>query len=60
MKKEAAVVVANAIVWGAVIIGCSLALKGTGAYKEIQTILAVGAVASMSVVSMIVIGKQKK
>jgi hypothetical protein len=60
MKKEAAVVLANAIVWGAVIIGCALALKGTGAYKAIQMILAVGAIASMSVVSMIIIGKAKK
>jgi hypothetical protein len=60
MKKEAAVVLANAIVWGMVIIGCSLALKGTGAYKEIQMILAGGAIASMAVVSLIVIGKPKK
>jgi hypothetical protein len=35
-------------------------LKGTGAYKEIQMILAGGAIASMAVVSLIVIGKPKK
>lgn len=57
MKKEVAVVLTNAILWGFVMIGCSLVLKGTGAYKEIQMILAGGAVASMSVVPLIVIHK---
>ncbi len=32
---------------GAVIIGCSLRLRDTGAYEEIQNILAGGAVVSM-------------
>ena len=31
--------IASAIIWGAVIIGCSLKLKGTGGYEEIQNIL---------------------
>lgn len=49
--KKSVVIIVNAIIWGLVIIGCSLALKGTGAYKEIQLILAGGAVASLIVVS---------
>ena len=49
--KKSVVIIVNAIIWGLVIVGCSLALKGTGAYKEIQLILAGGAVASLIVVS---------
>ena len=37
-------IVASAIVWGAVIIGCSLALKGTTCYGEIQNILVAGVI----------------
>ncbi len=40
-------VIASAIVWGAVIIGCSLALKGTECYGEIQNILAAGVVSHL-------------
>jgi len=29
-------IIASAIIWGAVIIGCSLKLKGTGCYDEIS------------------------
>ena len=46
MKKPGKVLIINSIIWGLVIIGCSLALRGTGAYKEIWLILASGAVAS--------------
>ncbi|MBD3165150.1 hypothetical protein GF324_00975 [bacterium] len=35
-------VIGNAIVWGAVILACSAALKGTGGYDLIQNYLAVG------------------
>jgi len=49
MKKDVmkigAAVIASAIVWGAVIIGCSMALKGTGCYDKIQNILVGGAMA---------------
>lgn len=38
-----AVIIANAIVWGVVIIGCSFALKGTGGYDLIQNYLGAGA-----------------
>ncbi len=47
MKKLGVVIIINSIIWGLVLIGCSLALKGTGAYKEIQNILAGGAMASL-------------
>ncbi|MFC1528099.1 hypothetical protein ACFL0J_07605 [Candidatus Neomarinimicrobiota bacterium] len=36
-------IIASAIIWGAVIIGCSMALKGTECYSEIQNILVAGA-----------------
>ncbi len=37
-------IIASAIVWGAVIIGCSLALKGTECYGVIQNILVAGVI----------------
>ena len=37
-------IIASAIVWGAVIIGCSLKLKGTPYYDEISPILIGGAI----------------
>ena len=37
-------IIASSIVWGAVIIGCSLALKDTECYGEIQHILAGGVI----------------
>jgi len=40
-------IIASAIVWGAVIIGCSLALKGTECYGEIQNILVVGVISHL-------------
>jgi len=36
-------IIASAIIWGAVILGCSIALKGTECYSEIQNILVAGA-----------------
>ena len=50
MKREGVIVILNAIIWGFVLIACALALKGTGAYKEIQLILGGGAAASLLVV----------
>jgi len=32
-------IIASAIIWGAVIVGCSLKLKGTGCYDDISLIL---------------------
>jgi hypothetical protein len=36
-------IIASAIIWGAVIIGCSMKLKGTGCFDEISYILSAGA-----------------
>ena len=43
-------IIASAIVWGAVIVGCSLALKGTGCYGEIQNILVAGVITHLIVI----------
>ena len=37
-------IIASAIIWGVVIIGCSLKLKGTNCFDEITYILSAGAV----------------
>lgn len=42
--------IVSAVVWGAVIIGCSLALKGTGYYKEISNILYGGVIAHVVII----------
>jgi hypothetical protein len=34
-----AIILASAIIWGAVIVGCAFALKGTECYQNIQLIL---------------------
>ena len=47
VKKLGVVIIINSIIWGLVIIGCSLTLKSTGAYIEIQNILAGGSIASL-------------
>lgn len=44
------VIIINACVWGLVMIMSSRALGGTGAYEQIQNILAAGAAASLLVV----------
>ena len=45
MKKTAIgfYIIASAVIWGLVILGCSARLKGTACYDEISTILAGGA-----------------
>lgn len=43
LKSMGVFIIASAIIWGAVILGCSSALKGTECYDKIQTILAAGA-----------------
>ena len=50
MKRLGIVVIVNAIIWGLVMIASAHALKGTGAFKEIQHILGAGAGASLIVV----------
>jgi len=41
MKKKSigSIIIASAILWGAVMIGCAYKLKGTGCYDEISLIL---------------------
>ena len=36
-------IIGSALIWGLVMIGCALALRGTDGYKEIQLILGGGA-----------------
>lgn len=52
VRKEPAVLLANAIVWGVVMIASSLALKGTGSFEKIQGILGGGAAASFLLVAV--------
>lgn len=46
MKKKSIgpYIIASAIIWGAVILGCSLKLKGTDCFNEITYILSAGTV----------------
>ena len=54
MKKPAFVIgiiiIVNACIWGLTMISSSRALQGTGAYEEIQNILAAGSSSSLRVV----------
>lgn len=50
VKTIGAFIIGSAIIWGAVIIGCSLALKGTGCYARIQNILAGGVVTHLIII----------
>ena len=50
MKKEF-VIIANALIWGVVLIACSIALKDAGTFPDIQLILGGGAVVSLLVVA---------
>ncbi|MBC8478965.1 MAG: hypothetical protein H8D46_00760 [FCB group bacterium] len=61
MKNKASfTIILNAVIWGLVMIACSSALKGTGAFKEIQFILAGGSTASLIVVGLGFIKPKKK
>ena len=55
MKKNAwsigGIIIGSAIIWGAVILGCSYALKGTECYGEIQNILVAGTMAHIILIS---------
>ncbi|MGD9140207.1 MAG: hypothetical protein PVJ42_01570 [bacterium] len=52
MKRQGIIIIANAIIWGLVMISCSLAFKGTGAFSQIQHILGAGAAASLIINGM--------
>ena len=60
MPRVGIIVIANAIIWGFVMIMCSFTLKGTGAYQEIQLILSGGALASLVVVGGLGVRKKPK
>ena len=50
--KKATLIIANAIIWAAVLLACAIALRGTGAFQDIQAILGAGAVVSMLIVAL--------
>lgn len=43
-RSLGALIIASAIIWGAVIIGCSVVLDGTECYGKIQNILIAGVI----------------
>ncbi len=47
LKTIGALIIASAIIWGAVIVGSSYALEGTECYDKIQNILVGGVVSHM-------------
>lgn len=49
MKKSTvgALIIGSAIIWAAVIVGSSMALKGTGCYANIQNILVFGVISHL-------------
>lgn len=44
IKSIGGYIIASAILWGAVIIGCALKLEGTSMYEEISMILYAGVI----------------
>ena len=47
IKSIGIFIITSALIWGAMIIGCSLKLKGTGCYSEISYILSLGFIAHL-------------
>lgn len=54
--KVAMLPIASALIWGAVIIGCSWKLKGTGGYDEIQLILYGGVITHLILIGGVIAG----
>ena len=50
-------IIASALVWGLVIVGCSVSLNGTGCYKRIRAILFGGAASPLIVVYPLLINR---
>jgi hypothetical protein len=50
MKTIGALVIASAIIWAAVIIGCSYALQDSECYNQIKTILVGGVLAHILII----------
>ena len=53
-------ILTSAIIWGLVIVGCSLSLKATGCYERISAILFGGAVSHIIVVFPLLINRLKE
>lgn len=56
----AVLIIASAIVWGLVILGCSISLKGTGCYEQISSILFGGAASHLILVYPLLINRLKR
>ncbi len=52
-------IITSAIIWGLVIVGCSLSLKGTACYERISGILIAGAASHLIVVIPLLINRLK-
>jgi hypothetical protein len=52
-------ILASALVWGLVIVGCSFSLKGTGCYEQISVLLFGGAASHLIVVYPLLIQRLK-
>ena len=52
-------IITSAIVWGLVIVGCSVSLKGTGCYEQISALLFGGAISHLIVVYPLLINRLK-
>jgi hypothetical protein len=59
MKRQGIIIIANAIIWGFVMITCSMALKGTESFQQIQHILGAGAAASLIINAVGVMPKKQ-
>ena len=52
-SKLATVIIANAIIWGAVLVGSAIVLRGTGLFRHLLPILGGGAAGSLIILSSI-------
>jgi hypothetical protein len=59
MQREKIVVLINALIWGAVLIACAVALREPGTFQEIQHILGSGAAISVWVL-ILAVGIRRK
>lgn len=50
--KKSVLIIINALIWGVVLLACSIALKETGAFQDIQLILGGGAAVSLFVAAV--------
>lgn len=49
-RTSAALILGSAIIWAAVIMACSSALKGTECYDKIQNLLAAGVISHLIII----------